>query len=96
MQQADDKATQIIEEAHAAAARLLEKETQKAIAVAEQVIEKAKETALLEHERMLAELRREVGILVVQATASITRKMLTPEDQRLMAEETVTQLGRAA
>jgi len=96
MQQADAKATQIIEEAHAAAARLLEKETQKAIAVAEQVIEKAKEAALLEHERMLAELRREVGILVVQATASITRKMLTAEDQRLMAEETVTQLGRAA
>ncbi|PYX73621.1 MAG: ATP synthase F0 subunit B [Acidobacteria bacterium] len=96
MQQADAKATQIIEEAHAAAARLLEKETQKAIAVAEQVIEKAKEAALLEHERMLAELRREVGILVIQATASITRKMLTPEDQRLMAEETVTQLGRAA
>jgi F-type H+-transporting ATPase subunit b len=96
MQQADAKATQIIEEAHSAAARLLEKETQKAIAVAEQVIEKAKEAALLEHERMLAELRREVGILVVQATASITRKMLTPEDQRLMAEETVTQLGRAA
>jgi F-type H+-transporting ATPase subunit b len=96
MQQADAKATQVIEEAHAAAARLLEKETQKAIAVAEQVIEKAREAALLEHERMLAELRREVGILVVQATASITRKMLTPEDQRRMAEETVTQLGQAA
>ena len=96
MQQADAKATQVIEEAHAAAARLLEKETQKAIAVAEQVIQKAREAALLEHERMLAELRREVGILVVQATASITRKMLTPEDQRRMAEETVTQLGQAA
>jgi F-type H+-transporting ATPase subunit b len=96
MQQADAKATQVIEEAHKAAARLMEKEMQQAIVVAEQVIEKAKQAALLEHERMLAELRREVGILVVQATASITRKMLTPEDQRRMAEETVTQLGRAA
>jgi len=45
---------------------------------------------------MLAELRREVGILVVQATASITRKILTAEDQKRMAEETVTQLRRAA
>jgi F-type H+-transporting ATPase subunit b len=96
MQLADAKATQIIEEAHAAAARLMEKEMQKAVSVAEQVIEKAKQAAFLEHERMLAELRREVGILVVQATAAITRKMLTPEDQRIMAEETVRQLGRAA
>jgi F-type H+-transporting ATPase subunit b len=96
MQQADAKATQVIEEARRAAARLVEKETQKAIAAAEQLIGKAREAALLEHERMLAELRREVGILVVQATASITRKILTAEDQKRMAEETVTQLRRAA
>ena len=96
MQQADAKATQVIEEARRAAARLVEKETQKAIAAAEQLIAKAREAALLEHERMLAELRREVGILVVQATASITRKILTAEDQKRMAEETVTQLRRAA
>jgi F-type H+-transporting ATPase subunit b len=96
MQQADAKAIQVIEEAHGAAARLMEKEIQKAIAAAEQVIAKAREAALLEHDRMLAELKREVGILVVQATASITRKILTAEDQRRMAEETVTQVGRAA
>jgi len=96
MQQVDAKATQVIEEARRAAARLVEKETQKAIAAAEQLIAKAREAALLEHERMLAELRREVGILVVQATASITRKILTAEDQKRMAEETVTQLRRAA
>jgi F-type H+-transporting ATPase subunit b len=96
MMQADLKARQVIDEAHNAAARLLEKEMQKAIAVAEQVIAKSREAALQEHERMLAELRREVGILVIQATASITRKILTPEDQRRMAEETLTQLSRAA
>jgi len=96
MQQADAKATQVIEEAHRAAARLMDKEMQKAIAVAEQVIDRARQAALLEHERMLFELKREVGIMVVQATASVTRKMLTPEDQRRMAEETVTLLGRAA
>ena len=32
--------------------------------------------------RMLAELKREVGRLVVQATATVTGKILTPEDQR--------------
>jgi F-type H+-transporting ATPase subunit b len=94
--QADAKATQVIEEAHSAAARLLEKEMQKAIAVAEQVIAKSREAASREHDRMLVELKREVGILVVQATASVTRKILTPDDQRRMAEETVSQLSHAA
>ena len=37
---------------------------------------------------MLAELKREVGRLVVQATATVTGKILTPEDQRRLAEET--------
>jgi len=96
MLEADAKATKVIEEAHAAAARLLEHETQKAVSVAEQVIAKAKEAALLEHDRMLAELKREIGILVIEATASITRKMLTADDQRRMAEETINSLARAA
>jgi F-type H+-transporting ATPase subunit b len=96
MQQADAKATQIIEEAHLAAARLLERETQKAIGVAEQVIQKSQQAALREHDRMLVELKREVGVLVVQATATVTGKILTPEDQRRMAEETVTQVAQAA
>jgi len=96
MLEADAKATKVIEEAHAAAARLLEHETQKAVSVAEQVIAKAKEAALLEHDRMLAELKREIGILVIEATASITRKMLTADDQRRMADETINSLARAA
>jgi len=36
----------------------------------------------------LAGLRREVGHLVVQATESVTGKVLTPEDHRRLAEET--------
>jgi len=51
---------------------------------------------LLEHDRMLMELKRELGALVVQATRAVTRRILTPEDQRRMAEETVAQLTRAA
>jgi F-type H+-transporting ATPase subunit b len=37
---------------------------------------------------MLAELKREVGRLVVQTTATVTGKILTPEDHRRLAEET--------
>ena len=41
---------------------------------------------------MLAELKREVGRLVVETTAAVTGKVLTPEDQRRLAEETARQL----
>ena len=88
MAQANVQATKLIEEARAAAARVQEQETQKAIAAAEQIIAKAREAAAQDHARMLAELKREVGRLVVQTTATVTGKILTPEDQRRLAEET--------
>ena len=49
---------------------------------------KAREAAAQDHLRMLAELKREVGRLVVQTTAAVTGKVLTPDDQRRLAEET--------
>ena len=52
----------------------------------------AREAAAQEHARMLAELRREVGRLVVQTTAAVIGKVLTPDDQRRLAEETARQL----
>ena len=90
--QAGDLANKLIEEARAAAARVREVETQKAIAAAEQIITKAREAAAQDHARMLAELKREVGRLVVQTTTTVTGKILTPEDQRRLAEETEKQL----
>src|SRR5215472_5539835 len=86
--QANAQATKLIEEAREAAARVQEQETQKAIAAAESIIAKAREAAEQDHARMLAELKREVGRLVVQTTATVTGKVLTPEDQRRLAEET--------
>ena len=92
MLQANAQATRSIEEARAVAARLQAEETQKAIAAAEQIIVRAREAAAQDHARMLAELKREVGRLVVQTTAAITGKILTAEDQRRLAEETAKQL----
>jgi len=54
---------------------------------------KAHEAAALDHDRMLAELKREVGRLVVQATTTVTGKILTPEDHRRLAEETAKHLA---
>ena len=90
--QANVQANKLIEEARAAASRLQERETQKAIAAAEQIIAKAREAAAQDYARMLAELKGEVGRLVVQATATVAGKILTPEDQRRLAEETVKEL----
>jgi len=91
--QAGDQANQMIEEARMAALRVREVETQKAIAAAEQILIKAREAGAQDHDRMLRELKREVGRLVVQTTTTVTGKILTPEDQRRLAEETEKQLA---
>jgi len=90
--QAGDQANELIEQARIAAQRVREVETQKAIASAEQIVTKAREAAAQDHARMLAELKREVGRLVVQTTATVTGKVLTAEDQKRLAEETQKQL----
>ncbi len=93
LEQANLQANKLIEQARAAAARVQEQETQKAIAAAKEIVEKAKQAAEAEHARMLIELKREVGKLVVQTTGKVTGKILTPEDQRRLAEETTRQLA---
>ncbi len=91
--EASTQATKLIEEARAAAARVQQEETRKAIAAAEQIVARAREAAAQDHARMLAELRREVGRLVVQTTAAVTGKVLTPDDQRRLSEETAKRLA---
>lgn len=90
---ANTQATQLIEEARATAARLLEQESQKAIATAEQIVAKAREAAQADHDRMLTELRREIGQLVVRTTAKVTGKVLTVDDQRRLIDDANKELA---
>jgi F-type H+-transporting ATPase subunit b len=90
---AGDKADKLIDDARQAAARVREAETQKAIAAAEQIVVKAREAAAQERAQMLASLKREVGRLVVQTTSTVTGKILTPEDQKRLAQETEKELA---
>jgi F-type H+-transporting ATPase subunit b len=92
MAQAQAQATKVIAEARDVAKRLQEQEAQRAIATAEQIVLRANEAAAQEHERMLAELKREVGRLVLQTTAAVVGKVLTPDDERRLAEATARQL----
>lgn len=93
LEKANTQATKLIEEARAAAARVQEQETQKAIAQAEQIITKAREATTLERQRMLVELKREVAALVIQTTAVVSGKVLTADDQQRLTEETRRQLA---
>ena len=93
LEKANAQATKLIEEARAAAARVQEQETQKAIAQAEQIIAKAREAATIEHNRMLTDLRREVGNLVIRTTSQVIGRALTPEDQQRLSEETSRSLA---
>jgi F-type H+-transporting ATPase subunit b len=90
---AGEKADKLIDEARQAAARVREQETQKAIAAAEQIVAKAREAAAQERQQMLGDLKREVGRLVVKTTTTVTGKILTPEDQNRLAQETEKQLA---
>jgi F-type H+-transporting ATPase subunit b len=93
LSQANIQANQLIVEARAAAARIQEVETQKAIAAAEQIVSKAREATTLDHARMLTELKHEIGRLVVQTTAAVAGKVLTADDQRRLVEETNRELA---
>jgi F-type H+-transporting ATPase subunit b len=88
MVQADAQAAKFIEEARAAAARVQDVETKKALAAAENIMAKAREAAAQDHVRMLAELKREVAHIVVVTTKTVTGKILTPDDHRRIVEET--------
>jgi len=89
---AGDLANKIIAEARAAAARVGEVETQKAVTAAEQILIKAREAAAQERAATLAALKREVGRLVVQTSMTVTGKILSPVDQNRLAEETQQQI----
>ncbi len=93
LNQANTQANKLIEEARVAAARVQEVETQKAIATAADIVSKAKQAAEAEHARMLTDLKREVGRLVVDTTSKVTGKILTVDDQKRLAEETNKQLA---
>jgi len=93
LNQAGVQGAKMIEEARAAAARVQEVETQKAIATANDIVAKARQASEAELARMKAELRREVGRLVVATTAKVTGKILTPDDQQRLTEETNRQLA---
>ena len=93
LDKAHTQANKLIEEARAAAAKVQETETQKAIQQAEQIIAKARQAAEADRARMVTELRKEIGSLVVKATSQVTGKILTMDDQKRLVDETNKQVA---
>jgi len=91
--QANTTGNKLIEEARQSAAKILETETQKAVATANDIIAKARQAGEAEVVRLKGELRKEFGRLVVATSAKVTGGILTPDQQNRMAEETSKQLA---
>lgn len=90
---ANAQAQKMIDDARESAAHVADQKQQEAISSAEQIIAKAKEATAIERERVMAELKRELGRLVVDTTAKVTGKVLTSEDQRRLQDEASRQLA---
>lgn len=90
---ANAEGQKMIEEARTAAKLVQERESQRAIAEAEQIVAKAREATIADREREFAALKKEIARLVVDTTAKVTGKALNSEDQRRLSEEASKQLA---
>ena len=86
-------AQRLIQEVHASGDRLAEQRRQEAVAAAEQITLKAQEAMALERDRIMAELKQQLGRLVVDTTTRVTGKVLTPQDHQRINEETAREIA---
>jgi F-type H+-transporting ATPase subunit b len=90
---ANERAQNLIDDARVSAGHIADQKQQEAISAAEQIIAKAREAVAIEREKTMADLKRELGRLVVDTTAKVTGKVLTADDQRRLQEEASRQLA---
>ncbi len=93
LDKANAQSQKLIDEARQSGEAVKQRAVQEATVEAERVAARAREQTMLEHDRVLSEVKRELGRLVIETTAKVTGKVLTPEDQQRLGDETVRQLG---
>lgn len=93
LEKANAEATRIIKEATDVASSLAEQKKQDAVAEAQNIIAKAKEATELERARVMAELKRDFGRLVIDTTSKVTGKTLTGEDHSRLNQEALAQIS---
>ena len=93
LRKANEDATRLLEEARTSSDAISQKQLQQAIKDAEGIIAKAQDTIVQERNKMVSEVKKEMVDLVVKTTAKVVGKVITPEDQRRLSEETAKQLA---
>ena len=72
-----------------------EQRAKEATRQAEDIIKNAHEAAVLDRNRLMAELKSQIGALVIQTTEKVAGKVLTADDQARLNSETLRQLEAA-
>ncbi len=90
---ANAEANRIVKEASDAAAAIAEQKKQDAVAEAQSIIAKAKEATELERSRVMDELKRDFGRLVIDTTSKVTGKTLGSEDHARLNKEALAQIA---
>ena len=93
LDKANADGNRLVKEADDSAKALSEKKQQDAIHEAGQILAKAREAAQLETDKARSELRRDFGRMVSDATARVTGKVLTTDDQSRINQETAAQVS---
>jgi len=86
-------AAKFIEDARAGAKQISERENQRAVQQAAEIVAKAREAGEAEQRRLMAELKKELSRLVVDTTARVTGKVLTAADQKKITDEANKELA---
>ena len=92
LRKANDEAQHLLAEAHKMAEANKERQAQLAIKQAAEIIQNAQVTITQERNKMVAEVKKEMLDLVVDTTAKVTGKVLTPEDQKRLSDSTLKEL----
>jgi F-type H+-transporting ATPase subunit b len=90
---ASAEAQRLIEEVRLSSERLADQKRQEAITEAEQILTKARDALVQERERTMEDLKHDFGRMVIETTAKVTTKVLTPEDQRRISEEAIREIA---
>jgi F-type H+-transporting ATPase subunit b len=93
LSKANADAQKMIDDARIAAKTVGDRETQRAVAEAEQIIAKAREATKAEREAELATLKKEIARLVINTTTKVTGKVLNNEDQKRISEEAAREVA---
>ncbi len=93
LDEANKDAERLISEARESADAVKSQKAQQAISEAQGIIEKAKDQTKLDHERVMNELKRDFGRLVIDATSKVSGKVLDDSDQKRINEETAGQVA---